>query len=196
MKPESLSERFTTSQAGERLNIVPATIKNWANEFMNYLSPSATPEPGRTRMFTFEDLRVFTTIARLRRSKTHIADIHHILQSGERDELPPAAGKSLAPYPPAMAALKREISDLNGELERYRVENEQQRGSLRTFEKLLEQKEQRIRDLYREMALLELRLREATYKRPRKSENASSASSSESEGGGGGIEATKVFSQE
>lgn len=180
MKPEQ-HERYTTSQAGERLNIIPATIKNWANEFAAYLSPSATPEPGRTRMFTPEDLRVFATIARLRRSKTHIADIHHTLQSGERDELPPAAGKAIEPHPPVLLALKREITTLQGEIERLSSENEQKLGSIRTYEKLLEQKENHIRDLYREMALLELRLREATYKRQKPSRDTGAPSSEDTE---------------
>lgn len=51
----------TVSNIAKRLHISAATVRNYAREFGDHLSPSATPPPGETRQFTDEDLQVLAT---------------------------------------------------------------------------------------------------------------------------------------
>jgi DNA-binding transcriptional MerR regulator len=60
------------------------TVRSWVKEFRDYLSPTATPPKGRQRHFTEDDLAVFALIAELKNKRWKFADIHPLLQAGER----------------------------------------------------------------------------------------------------------------
>ncbi len=51
-------DTFSTSQVAKRFGVADQTIKNWAAEFAQYLSPTATPEAGKRRGFTAEDVAI------------------------------------------------------------------------------------------------------------------------------------------
>lgn len=67
------------------------TIRQWAIEFRDYLSPGATPGQGRRRIFTEEDLKVFALINEMLKSGSRYGDIGASLFNGARGAIPEAA---------------------------------------------------------------------------------------------------------
>jgi DNA-binding transcriptional MerR regulator len=80
---------YTTKHAQILYRVAsPQTIRNWAKEFEEYLSPTATPEKGNTRLFTIDDMRVFSLIAEYSNINKSFTDIHIALKAGERGDAP------------------------------------------------------------------------------------------------------------
>lgn len=69
-------------------NVSAPTVRNWATDFADYLSPSANPPANKTRYFTDDDLRVLATVARLRDEKRNTDEIIEQLNTGILDEPP------------------------------------------------------------------------------------------------------------
>lgn len=63
------------------------TIRTWATEFVQYLSPTASPGPGRQRIFTDDDVRVLALVAALKSEGKVYDDIHAALKAGQRGDL-------------------------------------------------------------------------------------------------------------
>jgi DNA-binding transcriptional MerR regulator len=82
---ELYSSRHTATMFGVALE----TIRNWADEFQEYMSPTAAPGRGKHRMYTIDDLRVFSLASELKKQGHTYADIHASLQNGQRGQ-PPA----------------------------------------------------------------------------------------------------------
>lgn len=70
-------------------DVAPETARLWAIEFTPYLSPTATPGKNKHRLFTEEDMRVFSLVAELKKQGLTFADIHAALSSGQRG-VPPS----------------------------------------------------------------------------------------------------------
>lgn len=84
-----MSKRYQNKHIQAMFNISPASVRNWANDFSDYFSPSANPPAGQTRLFTDDDLRVFATIHRLKfESNLTVDEIVDRLETGVRDEPP------------------------------------------------------------------------------------------------------------
>ena len=64
------------------------TVRTWADEFNDYLSPAATPGKGKHRLFSNDDMRVFAYIADRKEDGATFEDIHLGLRSGERGDEP------------------------------------------------------------------------------------------------------------
>jgi len=79
---------YTTSDIKTIFNIAPETVRNWAKEFERYLSVSANPQQGRTRLFTEDDLKVFDLVNSMREDSKSYDEIHATLASGERGSYP------------------------------------------------------------------------------------------------------------
>lgn len=79
---------LTTKQISQLSGVGYSTVRHYAIEWADFLSPSATPEPGATRYFTEEDLAVFKTIKALRDQGAETDQIREVLESGDRYELP------------------------------------------------------------------------------------------------------------
>jgi DNA-binding transcriptional MerR regulator len=80
---------FSTKHAQALFRVAsPQTIRNWAKEFANYLSPSATPGSGSTRRFTVEDMKVLALIAQMSSEGASFTDIHTSLAAGQRGDTP------------------------------------------------------------------------------------------------------------
>lgn len=75
---------FSTSQVAKRFGVADQTVKNWAAEFAPYLSPTATPEPGKKRAFTVDDVAVFALVHELVGRGRDVAAAHAALQAGQR----------------------------------------------------------------------------------------------------------------
>jgi len=76
----------TTKQAANRAGIGVSTVRHYAREWSDYLSPSATPEAGETRQYTEDDIAVFRTIKTLRDQGANTEDIKAALDAGDRYE--------------------------------------------------------------------------------------------------------------
>lgn len=75
---------YTTSQLAARFNITDQTVKRYADEFRAYLSPTATPEKGSTRLFSDTDLAVYDLIVTMKADRKQFEQIHAALKSGQR----------------------------------------------------------------------------------------------------------------
>lgn len=64
------------------------TVRQWVNEFKEYLSPGATPSAGRQRIFNDSDMRVFALIHEMKGRGALYEDIHAALKTGQRGDLP------------------------------------------------------------------------------------------------------------
>ena len=74
---------YTTNDVKTIFNIAPETVRNWTREFARYLSVTANPETGRTRLFTDEDLKVLDLVNTMRNDNKSYEDIHVALAAGE-----------------------------------------------------------------------------------------------------------------
>ena len=64
------------------------TVRQWSMTFEKYLSGNANPGKGRQRSYNDDDLKVFTTIDRMKSEGKLFDDIALHLASGQRDDLP------------------------------------------------------------------------------------------------------------
>lgn len=103
------------------------TVRNWAIEFAQYLSPTANPGEGKQRTFTVEDLRVIAIIAEYKRNGATYEDIHAALKVGVRGEAPDISEQELKALSATQGekrasleiqALQRAIIDLREQLHR------------------------------------------------------------------------------
>jgi DNA-binding transcriptional MerR regulator len=83
-----MSGKYQSKHLQNLFDVSSQTIRTWADEFQEYMSPSASPEPGRHRQFTEEDLRVFALIKELKGQGKLYEDIHASLKAGSRGDLP------------------------------------------------------------------------------------------------------------
>ena len=79
---------YTTQHLAVMFGRSKATIRNWAIEFAEYLSPTATPQEGKIRFFTAEDISVFSLVADYKDREQTYEQIHLALKSGTRGDLP------------------------------------------------------------------------------------------------------------
>ncbi len=86
---------YSTSEAKAIFNRDEQTIRNWAIEFAEHLSPLANPEKGRSRIFTEDDMRVLDLIASMKDDGKQYIDIHAALKAGQRGNLPVVSPEEL-----------------------------------------------------------------------------------------------------
>ena len=79
---------ITTKTVAVYFNRSGPTIRNWATEFADYLSPTGTPEAGKVREFTIDDMRVFGLIAKMKDEGKTYEEIHVSLKQGDRGDAP------------------------------------------------------------------------------------------------------------
>jgi len=80
---------YSGQHTATMLGVARETVRNWADEFSAYLSPTATPGRGKRRMYSYDDLRVFSLVSDLKKQGMTYADIHVNLKNGQRGQ-PPA----------------------------------------------------------------------------------------------------------
>jgi DNA-binding transcriptional MerR regulator len=79
---------FTTKEVAQIFGFAEPTVRKWAVEFGQYLSPTAHPGNGKKRSFAIEDLAVVALIAEHKERQATFEDIHAALKSGARGEPP------------------------------------------------------------------------------------------------------------
>jgi DNA-binding transcriptional MerR regulator len=80
---------YFTRHICQLFNVTPPTVRSWTEEFGAYLSEGARTSAGRHRLFTDEDLRVFSFVSQMRRNnEATFVEIETLLKAGQRGELP------------------------------------------------------------------------------------------------------------
>jgi len=79
------------------------TIRTWSREFGDFLSAGANPERGQVRVYSDDDIAVFTTVKVLRSQHQTFDAIHKRLATGERLEPVPQESPDTPEAPPERA---------------------------------------------------------------------------------------------
>ena len=124
-----MPDRYQNRHIQNLFNISAPTVRTWADEFSEFLSPSANPPPNKTRYFTEEDVRVFATISRMRDEKESLDNIRQSLEAGVRDNLPVDVPKELIDITASEMGLKlfSEIADMRQEIEALKKGSDKER---------------------------------------------------------------------
>lgn len=81
-------QRYTTEHLTALHGVSPVTIRTWALEFKDFLSPDANPGQGKQRLFNSDDMGVFDLVAQHKQDGKTFADIHAALGTGQRGGSP------------------------------------------------------------------------------------------------------------
>lgn len=162
---------FTNKYIADKYGVSREAARQWANQFADYLSPTATPEQGRQRNYSIDDLKVFALIADMKAAGKHTPEIHAALAAGQRGEI--TTPDAIIPRSEAgINAVRLELVLVREQWERDRTALEEQIAaeraradraegalahSVELLEKQLADREREIRSLYREIAQLEAR---------------------------------------
>ena len=84
---------LTIGQAAKQFDIPKGTIRGWVKQFSEYLSESARPPSGETKLLTPDDMTVLYTVYFLRARHKSMASIHDDLAAGVR-HIPETAPQS------------------------------------------------------------------------------------------------------
>ena len=119
-----MSQHYTTTTSAKLYGVQQQTIRNWVDEFKDYLSPTAQPGRNKQLLFTIEDMKVLGLVSNLRQTKTSYEEIHISLQNGERGPVPDADPMELAEQTDReiITQMGMQISVLRGQLEEARFE--------------------------------------------------------------------------
>ena len=124
------------------------TIKNWAKDFADYMSPTARPEKDHQRRFTEDDLRVFDLVKRLKQQGRVNEEIRAALGAGQRGELPDMPSDLVpVPHATALAIASRRVADLELMLLDERLKNARLEGKVETLEKMLDKAQEQVYQL-------------------------------------------------
>lgn len=80
--------KLTISQVTKFLKVDNQLVKNWAYHFPEYLSPSANPIKGRTRLFNVNDVLVFAYVSNYWEDEPDFESIKMGLNAKEHTEYP------------------------------------------------------------------------------------------------------------
>jgi DNA-binding transcriptional MerR regulator len=104
-------DTFSTAQVAKRFGVADQTVKNWASEFAQYLSPTATPEAGKRRAFTAEDVAILALVHEMVGRGRDTSAAHAALQAGRRGAV---NALTMATEGDSLVAVQRERDMLQG----------------------------------------------------------------------------------
>jgi len=156
---------FTNKDIADRFGVSREASRQWAGEFADYLSPTGNPEKGRQRNYTDDDLLVFALVADMKAAGKHTPEIHAALAAGQRGTLTASSG-IIPRSDSGINALRLELSLARQQWTQERGVLEQQiaaersradrsQGKVELLERQLQEREDTIRGLYRQLALFE-----------------------------------------
>jgi len=145
---------YTTKHVTQLFSVSHETVKNWSQEFADYLSPTATPPAGTKRVFTDDDLQVFALVSDYKKRGLTYSDAQLALKSGQRGEIPePTAIDRLPPIVQDMIVrLRNDMDRLQLQLETERGNTNKALGQVELLKDQLADKERQIRELLEENA--------------------------------------------
>jgi len=150
-----MDDLFTTQAVSQTFGVSHQTVKNWSDEFLDFLSPTATPPKGRRRVFTLEDMRVFALVHDFHKRGHTYADAQTALAAGQRGDMPDENTAPLTVPPAFVIQLRQELATRDQLIETLKTERDMERGKSQFLERQLQEKEELIRDLYKQVARLE-----------------------------------------
>jgi DNA-binding transcriptional MerR regulator len=130
---------YTTRDAEAVFKVSSQTIRNWTREFSRYLSVTATPEEGRTRLFTDADMQILELISRMKDEGKQYDEIHAALQGGKRGSLPGVSSEEIR----AMVSgeverrlhLEVQIEEANKQVDEFKQQLKESQEALRRLER-------------------------------------------------------------
>ena len=119
-------ETFTSGQVAALFQITTETVRVWAQEFAEFLSPDANPGGKRNRRFDEDDLTVFALVSDLKTIGKTFQDAHVALSNGQRGVFPEVSDRALAVLDAKdKHAIAVQVERLQNELEAVRLERDQ-----------------------------------------------------------------------
>ena len=114
---------LTVSQVAAQLQLSPATVRRYGQEFPDHLSPGATPPPGTSRKYTPEDVAILRAARDLLASGETYTDVNRLLDTvaidATPDPIPTAApGVDLAPLQNAVTTVFNRLDTLDQDLQK------------------------------------------------------------------------------
>jgi len=146
--------QYTTKHATNLFSVSHETVKNWSQEFADYLSPSATPPAGTKRVFTDDDLRVFALVADYKKRGLTYADAQLALRSGQRADIPQpdTIDRLPAVVQDMIVRLRSDMERLQSQLETEKGNTNKALGQVELLKDQLADKERQVRELLEENA--------------------------------------------
>jgi DNA-binding transcriptional MerR regulator len=168
----STMDEYKTRHIQRYYDISYETVRAWAEEFKEYLSPLANPGEGRHRVFSDNDLRVFSLVREMKETGSTFSDIHASLKSGIRGKLPEIGFDDEVVEELAIAQTNRTVNQLTferdeavkelqtvkDELIKIRTQLEMKETSESELKGRLQQAQERIEKLLQEKTRLEVML--------------------------------------
>ena len=84
-----MTDLYTTFDVASIINKDVSAVRRYVKEFGDYLSETATPEKGETRLFDNKDMGVLLLISQLKESRLSSAKVREALDAGDRGVWPP-----------------------------------------------------------------------------------------------------------
>jgi DNA-binding transcriptional MerR regulator len=152
------NDLFTTQHVISTFKVSHQTVKNWCDEFNNYLSPQARPGDGKKRFFNVDDLKVFALVNDYHKRGLRWEDVHLALRNNQRGDLPDSES-DIVPYtsPALLISLKDQLGSLTTQLKATETERDMALGQVKLLEKQVGEKDKRIQELYQENAELRVK---------------------------------------
>lgn len=122
-----MNQMYSVNQAAALYNVSYETIRRYTLEFADYLSPTANPQAGRQRLYSEEDMKVFSLVVEMKTQGNTYDDIHVALKRGERGKSPDVQPDQLSVMlnTEHEQRLARQMEYLQRELETVKSENTQ-----------------------------------------------------------------------
>jgi DNA-binding transcriptional MerR regulator len=167
---------YTTRDAEAVFKVSSQTIRNWTREFSRYLSVTATPEEGRTRLFTDADMQILELISRMKDEGKQYDEIHAALQGGKRGSLPGVSSEEIRAMVSGeverrlhleVQMLKRQIElaeERLAEAEQTKDENIRLHAQLEEANKQVDEFKQQLKESQEALRRLEREAGEAYYR--------------------------------
>jgi len=126
---------YRSKDAAALYNVTPQTIGAWAKEFAEYLSSNANPGHKKQRLFTKEDMTVFSLVSDMQDNGLAFADMHATLKTGNRGE------------PPTIEPTEMQVIVANEHENRLTIENERLTRALVDAQQALKKAETELASL-------------------------------------------------
>jgi DNA-binding transcriptional MerR regulator len=145
---------YSATQVAKLFSTVRETIRNWAIEFENELSPTANPGPGRQRAFSDSDLEIIALIASMKREGKLYSDIHAALANNQRGSVPDRS--ALVPADtPRPTQLQARVNFLEAQLSAALESSQRDKAQIELLTRQLNEAQAKIDRLNREIGRLE-----------------------------------------
>ncbi len=163
-----MSVEYQSQQIQELFDISRETVRQWAKAFSDFLSPGASPGGSRHRVYTEDDLKVFSLVNDLRKRGMRTDDIVAALTNGQRGDMPEGIEKGVTLYQSRVALRDSygKIEDLENTIQQLREENIRLQtlleASTDTKADDLERAYRRIEELSEEIGALKYQLKQVS----------------------------------